>query len=289
MPKQPGGISKSDRMQALVDLLNRAGMLEKNEITQRIASILNVDEKKIERALYRDLNELVDSGKIKVCSKDSLGNIVEPDLADIKNFKNFWYTDKHSPFSITGIGYLNSFGMDVIFHPSLQKFIKCLSVEDILSSKAQFIFLTPGNPIGLFFDDEIKPFTVYMSRIESLSKEFIKSFYVKNGKRSIILQIHNNYFSRFQNDLTKNVLSLNFDKDVIINNSLNRGIKYIDYKLSRSGLKPGSRDVTGSISDLIVLDKDYNLSKDSLINLTANKRQQIKIGNFEFILFHGKT
>ena len=58
--------------------------------------------------------------------------------------------------------------------------------------------------VDMFFDDEIKPFTVYMSRIESLSKDFIKSFYVKNGKRSIILQIHNTYFSRFQNDLNKN-------------------------------------------------------------------------------------
>lgn len=288
MPKQPGGISKSDRMQAVIDLLNRAGMLEKNEITQRIASVLNVEEEKIERALYRDLNELVDSGKLQVCSKDSLGKIVHPELDEIKNYKNFWFTDKHSPFEITGIGYLKTHGFNLISHHSLQKYIKCSIVNDFSADNAQIIIPTSESSIAISFEAEILPFEVFFCRKEDFTEEFKADFFAKFGKRSIFLQIPNIFFSRYQGDINKEMLSVYFEHDIQIKNPVERKIKYKKFNLKRPSFSINALTATGSITGLIDAESEFNSTVDRAIAIKNKQLTHVKVGDFDFILSRGR-
>lgn len=64
MPKQPGGITKFERVQALKDVLERWGRLGKKEIDQHVAAALKCPAEDLERALYRDLEELERLGEI---------------------------------------------------------------------------------------------------------------------------------------------------------------------------------------------------------------------------------
>src|SRR5579885_938291 len=64
MPKQPGGITKFERIQAVKAVLARWGRLAKSQIDQYVSAALNCPAEELERALYRDLEELERMGEI---------------------------------------------------------------------------------------------------------------------------------------------------------------------------------------------------------------------------------
>jgi hypothetical protein len=58
MPRQPGGITKFERIQAVKTVLDRWGRLEKSQIDEQVAAALNCPAEELKRSLYRDLEEL---------------------------------------------------------------------------------------------------------------------------------------------------------------------------------------------------------------------------------------
>jgi hypothetical protein len=284
MPKQPGGISKSDRMHAIVDLLNRAGMLEKQEINARIASHFDIEPETIDRALYRDLNELVDSGKIKVCSKDSIGRAVNPELDEIKNFKNYWFTEKHSPFEITGIGFLKEHGFNLILHSSLQEYIKCVSTNDFSKLTSDLIIPTRKSYLGINISPDIIPLNLFLMRAEELTDSFKDEFFKKIGKRSVILQIPNNWFSRFQGDINKPLTSVIINVESVIQNSQKRSIR-IKELVSGGDLDLVSAQAeTRSLTGLITSDGEFEVVKEEIIDISSFKHCHVKVGDFDFVI-----
>lgn len=63
MPKEPSGITKSKRLEAVRQVLRRWGRLNKQQINQYVSTHLGADADEISRALYRDLEELVANGE----------------------------------------------------------------------------------------------------------------------------------------------------------------------------------------------------------------------------------
>lgn len=284
MPKQPGGISKSDRMHAIVDLLNRAGMLEKQEISARIASHFDIEPETIDRALYRDLNELVDSGKIKVCSKDSIGRIVNPEIDEVKNFKNYWYTEKHSPFEITGIGFLKEHGFNLLLHPSLQEYIKCVSTNDFSKLTSDIIIPTRKSYLGITISPDIIPLNLFLTRAEELTDSFKEEFFKKIGKRSVILQIPNNWFSRFQGDINKPLTSVIINVESVIQNSQKRSIRIKELVSGGDLDLVSSQAETRSLTGLITSDGEFEVVKEEIIDISSFKYCHVKVGDFDFVI-----
>lgn len=284
MPKQPGGISKSERMQAIIDLLNRAGLLDKSEINQRISSHFNVETETLERALYRDLNELIDSGKIRVCSKDSIGRIVNPENDEIKNFKNYWYTEKHSPFEINGIGFLKESGYNLILHSSLQEFIKCVSTKDISNISSDIIIPTDKVYLGINFSRDILPIKLFLARVEELTSNFRDEFFKQHGKRSVILQIPNNWFSRFQGEVNKGMPHVIIDNASAIENPQMRSFKIKELSNGVEVDIVNNQAETRSLTGLITSNSEFEVIKEEQIDLSRFKLCHVKVGEFDFVV-----
>jgi hypothetical protein len=91
MPKMPGGIKRFRRLFALVDVIERWGRLEKEKIDQLVSANLGVDIQMITKALYRDLQELVEMNILEVYYLTRDGRPIEDHDPDIhKNFLCEW-------------------------------------------------------------------------------------------------------------------------------------------------------------------------------------------------------
>lgn len=289
MPKQPAGISKSIRMQAIVEMLDRAGILDKQAINQRLASHFSIDPKEIERAVYRDLTELVEIGKIKVCSQNSLGQMVNPELEDVKNFKNFWFTDKHSPFAVSGSGYLDNVGASLISHDSLQSYIKCRQCTKTDKYFPQILLHSSTSDVGLFLDKEITPLKIYLARKEESSKEFESKFFKKFTKRSIILQLSDNSFSRYKGDAEKELNHLVIESNSIKYMNLTKHpIKYKKIDKNQAFVASRVADSTHNLSDLIDAENGFTSTSEAEVVFNQSGFYKIKIGTYQFVIQIGE-
>jgi hypothetical protein len=114
VPKLPGGVTKSKRQQALREVLNRWGSLEKGQIDQCVAQFLGIQQETIRKALYEDLKELVDSGEIVVSYFNPDGSSIEDyDPAVHKSSKGKWAIPR-AEGQVSGAGALSLQGAELI-------------------------------------------------------------------------------------------------------------------------------------------------------------------------------
>ena len=96
MPKQPAGITKSKRIECLRQVMKRWGRLSKKQIDAHLAAQLGVDEKHLARALYRDLEELVNNSELLVDHYSRDGEKLEEyDPETNRNIVAEWYYPGH--------------------------------------------------------------------------------------------------------------------------------------------------------------------------------------------------
>ena len=62
MPKAAAGITKDRRKRAILEVIERWGRMNIDQITQRLSALLGVNASSAKRSLYRDLEELVNEG-----------------------------------------------------------------------------------------------------------------------------------------------------------------------------------------------------------------------------------
>ncbi|MBK9038934.1 MAG: hypothetical protein IPL83_07215 [Bdellovibrionales bacterium] len=191
MPKQPAGISKTKRIQALIEVLDRWGSLDKGEITSRVAALLAVEPESIERAIYRDLEELVSNLRIKVFSRSAAGSIVdETELDGDKPYKNYWYTEKHSPFDILGVGGVRKLGGNVLATQNLLEGLQVFQVSSrSIDNLSQMILFKIGSvSFGLKYLSSLIPFSFVVSRNTSIAQsEFEEMKRELSGRLCVLL------------------------------------------------------------------------------------------------------
>jgi hypothetical protein len=191
MPKQPAGISKTKRIQALIEILDRWGSLDKSEITNRVAALLAVEPESIERAIYRDLEELVSDLRIKVFSRSAAGRIVEETAMDSNNrYKNYWYTEKHSPFDVLGIGGVRKLGGDIFATQNLLEGLQIFQVSSkVIDELRHMILFKIGSvSFGVKFLPSILPFAFVISRNTGISQDvFEKMVKELSGRLCVLL------------------------------------------------------------------------------------------------------
>lgn len=187
MPKQPGGISKTLRVQTLLDVLNKHGILDKSTITEKVSLRLAIDKELIDRALYRDLDELVSQNKIHVIHKDSFGNTVDVVNNEIQNFKSFWHTDSHHPDQILGVGLLKSLDGNCLCTKNLLQDIRISEILQMSDIKDHsLIFSINHRYFNININPDCYPLKVILTRKtpeQSLFNQLISQF----SKRLIII------------------------------------------------------------------------------------------------------
>ena len=165
MPKQPGGVSKTLRVQTLIEILNRHGILDKITITEKVALRLALDKNLIDRSIYRDLEELVTQNKIFVIYKDDYGNIINSANEMPAHFKSYWHTEKHNPNQIIGSGLIQSHDGDFICAKNLLTDVSITELNHISEvKKNSLIFNINHRFFSLNFKFDAYPFKLIITR-----------------------------------------------------------------------------------------------------------------------------
>ena len=203
MPKQPGGISKTIRVQTILDVLKKWGVLDKNEIDEKVSILLYLDKKNIERALYRDLEELVVNNKIKVINKDRLGKVVEFENCDDTGYKNFWCLEEYEPNSIIGLQRLVGLGANLIVFDTQMKnsiVVDEFNKNDLGKLKNCIAFNINNINLVLKIDEGNYPYDLIICRGTKESIATINLNKEKYSRRSIFLFLPMPFLSSIKKD-----------------------------------------------------------------------------------------
>lgn len=230
MPKQPGGVSKSLRVQTLVEILNRAGCLDKVELLQRLSAAVSVEKDELERALYRDLEDLVRDNKIQVFSRDSLGKIVENETEETKKYKKYWHTEKFSPFDIQGVGLIRIFNANVICNKQITSYLRISNFDlDKKSDISNCVLLhVNGEIYVLTVDKIIYPLKIIIARNLPTSSVLLDKIYKFYGKKVVLILLPEQIISAIKDENIKGELVINCNAESI--NIINENKKTIRYK-----------------------------------------------------------
>lgn len=95
MPKTPSGKTKSQRIHALREVLNRWGKLDKPRIDELVSGYLGIPVEGLRKPLYRDLKELVESGEIVVRYYSSSGS-------EIADFDSTVHVSSRAEWALVG-------------------------------------------------------------------------------------------------------------------------------------------------------------------------------------------
>lgn len=192
MSKSPGGVSKTERIQAVKKVLERWGLLSKKDINEKVGSFLNIEPSAIERALFRDLEELVRLHELDYFGETTSGELIQnPEHSELKLFKALWCLPGQSPFNVRGVKILNDRGADLRAPEFLRNYIR---IERILTfshdlSVTSLIFNLQDSTFKISIDLGALPFTVIISRSAELTEKTKKEITDQYGRRIIIFMI----------------------------------------------------------------------------------------------------
>lgn len=256
MPSSPGGVSKSLRIQTIIDILNRAGSLDKNEILQRLAVSLYLDKEQLERALYRDLEELVKDNKLQVFSRDSLGKIVEDETDETKKYKKYWHTEKFHPFDIQGVGLLRRVNANLICNKQIVSYLSLSeSTKTHIDKNNQRILIQINSDVFVLNINKIVlPLKIIVSRKIELKDEVVEKIYKNYGKKVLIILLNDQILSSIK------------DRNI-------KGEFVIDYQLEAVSIINENKK--------LIHVKDFNPNKDlDLMGSSQKTRNRTEIDNF---------
>lgn len=191
MPVQPGGVSKTKRLQTVYEVLTRSGKLDKIELTERVASALATDSKSIARAIYRDLQELVAEGRLSIFYQAPNGGWITADeAANLKNVKHYWAPKGIDQNSFAGELALKKVGGDIVAPKGLSRSgrLRVLPASGKIPNSAGLAFNVAGKGFLLELEAESFPITILVARIrESGDKGEMARDPGLHGQRTILL------------------------------------------------------------------------------------------------------
>lgn len=184
---------KSFRIQVLLDVLERWGRLDKNAICSKVAQSIdeNADSESFQRAIYRDLEDLVTDAKIAVEYFTRDGALIEDYDPEIhKNVSCQWFIPS-AEGKISGSGKLESLN-SLIYVPKILK--NDLSIIDgkmeANPRHHHFYFQVGSSFLCLKASFEALPVSIIISRIHGdITLSEIEEIKNNSGIRTIILKI----------------------------------------------------------------------------------------------------
>jgi hypothetical protein len=221
MPKQPGGFSKFERIEALREVLKRWGKLKKTEIDERVAAKLGCEAEAISRALYRDLEVLENMREITTThfTRDGL----KIDHFNPEQHKNTVceYAVPESESQIRGSKRLAGCGIGLAASTRL---IQEITVSDGSKPTSPnpcigFYFHAGGQPHSIFFGTASLPFQVCVGRSvnEKERSKLLADAESVIGKRTVYLSVPNPAISSYRGPEKIGHLILSFEKPSTVN------------------------------------------------------------------------
>lgn len=193
MAKQSRRSTQTQRIRVVMDVLERWGRMDKNQITSLVASQIdeNPESEAFERAIYRDLKDLVEDQRVQVDYFSRDGALIDDYDPDVhKNVYCQWYLSG-SEGLVSGSGHLNS--LNGIFHaPKLIKNdISIITGNSQADPRHRQIFFQIGETfISIKVSFQALPFKIVVSRIHGeLTKREIDKVTKEFGLRACILKL----------------------------------------------------------------------------------------------------
>lgn len=207
------------RMEAILDVLRRAGRLNKEQITARVASSLSTTSKEISKALYRDLVLLVDEGKLAIKRFGKANEEIidfDPDIH--KSFKAEWMLPAQN-LEIKGQKFLEDVNINIYASESLRTEIKIDNVIKF-SNQANYCvrFFYAGKFHQIMFSKPTNKLFFFISRpSEHNIQDEISEIEKKFGTDWIILKIPEYYISSYKpNQLIAHMMIEFYKNDQVV-------------------------------------------------------------------------
>ena len=173
MSKSPGGITKDKRKRTLLEILNRWGKLNFEQISQHIESVLSIDVTSARRTLYRDLEELVSEGLLTESRFSPDGSeITDYDQELHKNTVCHW-SIANQENSALGAGILENHGGQILTSQRIKQHVRVILGKpggELLNEDKMGLYFSLGNDfIALELTKSHFPYTVLFSRMPNLT------------------------------------------------------------------------------------------------------------------------
>lgn len=185
--------TKTIRIQALLDLLGRWGRLDKTAITHHLENLLSesFSNPAGARAIYRDLQDLVEDGRIAVDYYTRDGVLIEDyDPDKHKNVSCFWYIPSQEGM-VPGAGVLETLNSSLYVPNLLKNDVSLQSGSSQPDPRNRHIYFLIGTTyLCLKISFNAFPFKIIVSRTHgNLTNEEIECVANNFGKRCMILKL----------------------------------------------------------------------------------------------------
>ncbi len=190
MPKQPGGITKSIRMDCVRRVVEKFGRIRKTQIDARVSALLGISSDEVSRAIYRDLDELVGAGKLSVeyFTRDGEA-IVDFDRDLHKNTVAEWMMPGCES-RIVGRSLIDQSGSQIFVPKFLESFVEISDEWLPVESGRLLVMLTlKQHSISIAIDEAVAPVVLLFGR--RVENEFVpkNAIEARFGKRVITLAL----------------------------------------------------------------------------------------------------
>ena len=195
MSKSPGGITKDKRKRTLLEILNRWGKLNFEQLSQHIESALGIDVTSARRTLYRDLEELVSEGILTESRFSPDGSeITAYDQELHKNTVCHW-SIANQENSTLGARILENHGGQVLTSQRIKQHVRLILGKpggDPLNNNKMGLYFSLGNDfVALELTKSHFPYTLLFSRTPNPTEPPVDLATLEQslGKRLILLSL----------------------------------------------------------------------------------------------------
>lgn len=246
-------ITKSLRQTKLREILKRWGSMEKSDIDSKMANLLQVDlTAALKRALYRDLEDLVQQGEldVKYFTRDG-AEITYFESSTHKNFYNIWSLAGDSG-AVTGHALINNTNTCIHVMALLKNDVAISEYRaESETDRVNLIFSINSQILCLKIKKESLPFKIIFSRFTGEVKpNEVQQLKEKHGQRLIILKLSSSNLSSFKENLSIGhaILSINEKSEISLKDfSTKNGTKY--HEIKPVDLPEIKKQITATIGD----------------------------------------
>ncbi len=217
MPIKKAEIDKTKRLNTVLDVVKKWGALDKKSIDLHVATRLGVSTQDVSRAVYRDLDYLVNNRDLEVVNYTRDGAMIDNFDPDIhKNFQNKWrpLTEKND---FLGGSLLSSIGVSIYVSRRLNNGVVLEpGAVGIRPSSIQLFFSVGKEFIGMTIDQEILPFKIIIGRGKEILHKVFPEIENEIGKRLIYISVPDASISAYDSKSKLGHAMIDFTEDQIL-------------------------------------------------------------------------
>lgn len=204
-------MTKSRRIQLLLDTFTRHGSLDKSQIDQLMSSSTGLTKDELSHSLYRDLIDLVADHRLERQDFHSDGHEMDADeLQNAKNKKSKWSIPGFKN-SVVGKKLITDLGGDIFVSVRLTTYVTVLNSFHKSTDSIQLLVTIGSQTIQLRIDFASLPATVIMTRkSETLTPHLFSALETKFGKRLICMALPDSFLSATKNEVKPGHIMIEF-------------------------------------------------------------------------------